>query len=95
MTLYDTNSILEVVGLRNIREVFWNLSPAQLYEHAIRNGEGVLCVDGPLVVLTGQHTGRSPKDKFIVKDDGTHELIDWGAVNAPMDTNDFDLLYQK
>jgi len=95
MTLYDTHSALEVAGLLNIREVFWNLSPAQLYEHAIRNGEGVLCVDGPLVVLTGQHTGRSAQDKFVVCDKTTEEEVWWGAVNAPQQPNKFDGLYKR
>ncbi len=44
-----------------------NLSTAELYEHAIRNGEGIISAHGSLVVRTGRHTGRSPQDKFVVK----------------------------
>ena len=49
-------------------ELHWNLGTAALVEHAVRRGEGLLAKDGPLVVQTGKHTGRSAKDKFIVRD---------------------------
>ncbi|MBO67962.1 MAG: phosphoenolpyruvate carboxykinase (ATP) [Acidiferrobacteraceae bacterium] len=90
-----THAALEAAGLRNIGEVFWNLSTAQLYEHAIRNGEGVLCGDGPLVVLTGQHTGRSAQDKFVVCDKTTEEEVWWGAVNSPQQPDKFERLYER
>ncbi len=68
---------LEAHGFRNLKAVHWNLAPATLVEHAIKRGEGHLTKDGPLVVLTGQHTGRSAGDKFIVKDAKTADQIWW------------------
>jgi phosphoenolpyruvate carboxykinase (ATP) len=61
-----------------------NLPVAALYERAIEAGEGLLASNGPLVVRTGSHTGRSPKDKFIVRDPATEDTIWWGAVNQPI-----------
>ena len=58
-----------------------NLSTAELYEHAIRDGEGTIAADGPLVVRTGKHTGRSPKDKFIVREPSSQDKVWWGDVN--------------
>jgi phosphoenolpyruvate carboxykinase (ATP) len=66
------------------RTVRANLSVAELYEDAIRHGEGLLAADGPLVVRTGKHTGRSPKDKFIVREPSSEAKIWWGAVNHPI-----------
>ena len=86
---------LDSHGLRNVGEVFWNLSSAQLYEHAVRNGEGGVCRDGPLVVLTGQHTGRSARDKFVVCDEATKDKVWWGEVNAPYQPAQFDALYER
>jgi phosphoenolpyruvate carboxykinase (ATP) len=68
---------LETHGFRNLKAAHWNLTPAALYEHAIARGEGRLAKDGPLLVTTGQHTGRSPADKFIVKDAATEGLVWW------------------
>jgi phosphoenolpyruvate carboxykinase (ATP) len=62
-----------------------NLSAAELYEYAVRGGEGVVAAAGPLVVRTGKHTGRSPKDKFIVREPATEKTVWWGEVNQPMD----------
>src|SRR5688572_22798768 len=59
---------LEALGIVRSGRVHWNLSPAVLYEEALRRREGVLAAEGPLVALTGQHTGRSPNDKFVVRD---------------------------
>lgn len=61
-----------------------NLGTAQLVEQALANGEGRLAKDGPLVVETGPHTGRSAKDKFIVRDQTTEDTVWWGKVNASM-----------
>ncbi|HEU4671288.1 MAG TPA: phosphoenolpyruvate carboxykinase [Candidatus Limnocylindrales bacterium] len=62
-----------------------NLPVAALYERALAADEGILAANGPLVVRTGKHTGRSPKDKFIVRDASTEDTIWWGAVNQPID----------
>jgi len=64
--------------------VLANLSVANLYERALRAEEGVLAAEGPLVVRTGQHTGRSPKDKFIVREPSSEAKVDWGDVNQPI-----------
>ncbi len=66
-----------------------NLGTAQLVEHALSNGEGRLAKHGPLVVETGQHTGRSAKDKFIVRDETTEDTVWWGKVNASMTPEHF------
>ena len=72
----------------------WNLAPAALYEEAIRRGEGLVAAEGPLVCRTGEHTGRSPKDKFLVREPGSEKDIAWGAVNRPMDPANFDRLHR-
>ncbi|HEU4572292.1 MAG TPA: phosphoenolpyruvate carboxykinase (ATP) [Candidatus Limnocylindrales bacterium] len=66
------------------RVVHPNLSVAELYERAIRADEGLLAAAGPLVVRTGTHTGRSPKDKFIVLEPATEKSVWWGEVNQPI-----------
>ena len=68
---------LDAQGIATGAEIFWNLTTAPLVEHAVRRGEGLLAKDGPLVVDTGKHTGRSAKDKFIVRDahDREHDLV--------------------
>ncbi len=73
-------------------ELLSNLGTATLVEHAIRNGEGMLAKDGPLVVATGAHTGRSASDKFIVRDTETDSTIWWGPVNKSMDPAHFAAL---
>jgi phosphoenolpyruvate carboxykinase (ATP) len=64
-----------------------------LYEEAIRRGEAQLAVNGPLVARTGQHTGRSPNDKFVVKEPSSDKHIHWGAVNRPFEEAKFDALH--
>jgi phosphoenolpyruvate carboxykinase (ATP) len=69
-----------------------NLSSAELYEDAIRHGEGLIAADGPLVVRTGKHTGRSPQDKFIVDEPSSRDAIWWGPVNRPISEADYERL---
>ncbi|GAA4465729.1 phosphoenolpyruvate carboxykinase (ATP) [Nibrella saemangeumensis] len=76
-------------------ERFENLSPAELIELAIRNGEGELADCGALVCDTGTFTGRSPKDRYIVKDETTTDTIWWGDINIPFDPAKFDALHRK
>jgi phosphoenolpyruvate carboxykinase (ATP) len=71
-----------------------NASPAVLYEHAIRRGEAEIAAGGPLVADTGKFTGRSPKDKFVVRDAFTEDLVDWGPVNQALDPVQFDHLQE-
>jgi len=74
---------------------YWNLTRAQLYEEAVRRHEGTLAKDGPFVVETGKHTGRSVKDKFIVRNAATEDTVWWGAINQPMEQSVFDGLHRK
>jgi phosphoenolpyruvate carboxykinase (ATP) len=69
-----------------------NRPTAELYEDAVRAGEGLIAADGPLVVRTGKHTGRSPQDKFIVKEPGSAARIWWGDVNRPIALEHYDRL---
>jgi phosphoenolpyruvate carboxykinase (ATP) len=87
------NSGLEAQGIATGAEIFWNLTAAPLVEHAVRRGEGVLAKDGPLVVRTGRHTGRSAQDKFTVKDALTDNVVWWNDGNKPLDPDAFDRLH--
>jgi phosphoenolpyruvate carboxykinase (ATP) len=98
-THVHSNVGLETVGfnLADARGIYvhWNLTPADLYEQAIRNGEAELTADGAIRVLTGQYTGRSPKDKFIVQQSPSQDLIWWGDINQPTTEEVFDNLHAK
>ena len=72
-----------------------NLPPAALVEHALRRREGTLTDTGALMCDTGQFTGRSPKDRFLVKDAGTADRVWWGDINLPFDPAKFEQLHQK
>lgn len=82
-------------GLDPRHNVYWNLPPARLVEESLLRGEGVLASHGPLRVTTGEYTGRSPKDKFFVKQGDSAEKIWWGPVNQPIDEEVFDALHVK
>jgi phosphoenolpyruvate carboxykinase (ATP) len=86
---------LENHGIDNVNMVYWNMSTPQLYEEAIRRREGRMAHLGPLVVRTGQHTGRSPNDKFIVREPSSEDKIWWGKVNQPMTQEKFDALHAR
>ncbi len=86
---------LEHHGIHNINIAYWNLGAPQLTEHAVQRREGSLAANGSLVVRTGQFTGRSPKDKFIVRDEITDPTVQWGAVNQPISEAHFDRLYAR
>ena len=86
---------LERHGIRDPGDVFWNLHPAELYEHALRAREGVLADNGALVCTTGLHTGRSPGDKYIVEEEATRDCIEWGPVNKPISEEHFDRLHRR
>ena len=83
---------LDRQGIATSATIYANLGTAPLVEHALRNGEGMLAAEGPLVVATGKHTGRSAKDKFIVKDENTADTVWWGKTNVPMDPAHFAVL---
>ncbi|MBI4476780.1 MAG: phosphoenolpyruvate carboxykinase (ATP) [Acidobacteria bacterium] len=80
------------LGIHTPHTIYWNLSVSALYEEAVRRNEGVIA-DGPLVCLTGVHTGRSPNDKFVVRESSSEDKIWWGSVNRPCEPEQFDLLY--
>src|ERR1041385_6267123 len=84
---------LDALGIASDR-VLWNLTAAALYEEAIRRHEGVIAAEGPLACRTGLHTGRSPNDKFVVREAPSDAEIAWGKVNRPMDPAQFDLLHK-
>jgi len=75
---------LDAQGIATNAAVHWNLTTAPLVEKAIERGEGKLTKHGALLVDTGKFTGRSVKDKYIVRDSATEETINWGAINQPM-----------
>ena len=83
---------LEAQGISKVAASHWNYPAPSLYEEAIRRGEGVMARGGAFVVHTGLHTGRSAKDKFIVREPSSEENISWGAVNKPMSPEAFDAL---
>ena len=83
---------IETCGLRTTGTVYYNLGPAELVEQALRRDEATLTADGALVAYTGQHTGRSPKDKFVVRDAGTEDHV-WWDNNKPMSPEHFQTLY--
>ena len=86
---------LEAHGIQNVSRVYWNLTTAALYEQAIRRREGLVAHFGPLVCRTGHHTGRSPNDKFVVKEAGISDRIWWGKVNRPMESEHFGKLKRQ
>jgi len=86
---------LEVACIKNPGRVYLNPSPSELVEHAIRRGEAQLSDTGALVAETGKYTGRSPKDRFFVRQSPSAEKIDWGARNQPFEREKFDALYDR
>lgn len=89
----ETLTVISLEQLLNGANVHRNLSVPQLLEAAIIRGEGVLTNTGALRVTTGKYTGRSPQDKFIVKDPSIAGKIAWGNVNQPFEPNNFMKLY--
>ena len=85
---------LEEVGILRSGGVHWNLSHAALYEVAIARREGHLAADGPIVCRTGHHTGRSPNDKFVVREPSSEPHVHWGDVNRPLAPAAFDALHR-
>ncbi|MDW5287280.1 phosphoenolpyruvate carboxykinase (ATP) [Formosa sp. PL04] len=85
---------LESYGIKNAK-VKYQLSSDELQDLTIEKGQGVEASSGALAVNTGEFTGRSPKDRFIVKDDITKDKVWWGDVNIPIESKTFDALYDK
>ncbi|MGY5848305.1 phosphoenolpyruvate carboxykinase (ATP) [Salegentibacter sp. HM20] len=85
---------LEEYGIKNAT-VHYQLSPEQLQQETLDREQGVETANGTLAVNTGEFTGRSPKDRFIVKDEVTKDEVWWGDINIPFDPKKFDQLYKK
>jgi phosphoenolpyruvate carboxykinase (ATP) len=93
---YGSHADLEKsIGLKNLGTQFWNLTPSELIEDSIITGEGILTDTGALAVDTGEFTGRSPKDRFIVRDEITQNEVWWGDVNIAFSPEKFDALYRR
>src|SRR4051794_40520503 len=82
-------------GIEPSGRVYRNPTTSLLYAHALARGEGRLAEGGPLVVDTGRFTGRSPKDKFVVREAGSEDRIWWGTVNQPLEEDNFEGLRAK
>jgi phosphoenolpyruvate carboxykinase (ATP) len=91
--VHNPNVGLETIGLGNAASIRYNFSETKLYEEAIRRNEADLTAHGALRAITGQHTGRSPKDKFVVRDETTESEI-WWDNNKPMSPDHFALLHR-
>src|SRR5204863_9477311 len=85
----------DAVGLGRASKVYWNLGIAALYEEALKRGEGVLSIDGPIICNTAPHTGRSPNDKFIVAEPSSEKNVAWGKVNRAIDAASFDAVLAR
>ena len=83
------------IGLANLGNVFWNLTPAELVEDTILAGQGILTDTGAIAIETGEFTGRSPKDRFVVCDAKTENTVWWGDVNIKFSEEKFDSLYNR
>lgn len=83
------------IGLTNLGNVFWNLTPAELVEDTIISGQGVLTDTGAIAIETGEFTGRSPKDRFVVFDEKTENTVWWGDVNIKFSKEKFKSLYSR
>jgi len=86
---------LAELGLSNVDMAYWNLHASELVEETIVRGAGILTDVGALAVDTGEFTGRSPKDKFVVYDDNTKDSVWWGDVNNRFDADKFDILHGR
>ena len=88
------NISLDIYGIHKAK-INYNLSVSDLYEISISKNLGQLTNDGVLSINTGKFTGRSPKDRYIVKDEITEEKVWWGDINIPIDQTSFENLYNK
>ncbi|MCB9453433.1 MAG: phosphoenolpyruvate carboxykinase (ATP) [Anaerolineaceae bacterium] len=95
MQVIQKHPELEALGFSNLNQIYWDLHTPQLYEQVVRRQEGFISHLGPLVTRTGDHTGRSPKDRFIVEEPTTKANIWWGEVNVAFSEQQFESLLQK
>ncbi|MEW5718458.1 MAG: phosphoenolpyruvate carboxykinase (ATP) [Chloroflexota bacterium] len=86
---------LENLGLTNLRQVYWNLPVEALYEEIVFRGEAKITQQGPLIALTGKHTGRSASDKLFVREPESEAHIWWGQYNRPIAADKFDEVHGR
>jgi phosphoenolpyruvate carboxykinase (ATP) len=86
---------LDYLHIKNCKNIYRNMPVSDLVEIAVKRGEGVLSQTGALVINTGKYTGRSPKDRFIVKQSSVEEKINWGDINIPIEEDVFENLYSE
>lgn len=86
---------LENLGLSNLRQAYWNLPVEALYEEIVFRNEARITRDGPVDAMTGQHTGRSVNDKFIVREESSEKNVWWGQYNRPIAADKFDELFGR
>lgn len=93
-TTNTTSKTIENYGILNAK-THWNLSPESLIDICVQKGLGQIASNGALMVNTGEFTGRSPQDRFIVKDAITKDKVWWGNINLPFEEDAFEKLYTK
>jgi phosphoenolpyruvate carboxykinase (ATP) len=93
--LKPSTANLEALGLSNIANAYWNLTPAELVEETILRGMGMLADTGAIAIDTGEFTGRSPKDRYVVFDAKTENSVWWGDVNIKYSEENYDKLYNR
>ena len=86
---------LRELGIENVSNVYYQLSPGKLAEQTVARKQGIYTDTGALAVSTGEYTGRSPKDRFIVKDAITADTLNWNDFNIPFTEENFDRLYSR
>ncbi len=91
----NPNVTLADLGINEFKTAYWNLSPKELIAHTVQNGQGRLSETGALVISTGKFTGRSPEDRFIVKDAVSSKTVDWNKINKPILPMYYDQLRSK
>ncbi len=91
----STKASLSELNIATSKTEYWNLNSKELANKTVELGQGVFADSGALCIKTGEFTGRSPKDRFIVKDAKTAETVDWNEINIPFDEAKFDKLYDK
>src|SRR5438270_1845871 len=88
----ESGNDLSKQGLSPRGKVHWNLIAPELFQAAARRNEGEFADTGPFVAVTSPHTGRSPNDKFVVKEPSSEKDVDWGKVNQPMSVEHYSAL---
>jgi phosphoenolpyruvate carboxykinase (ATP) len=81
---------LDQHGIEHVESAYWNLTTSALYEESVRRHEGLISAEGPLVVRTGHHTGRSANDKFVIQEPSSEKHVWWGKVNRPFEVESYD-----